>query len=195
MSGQNHQGGLQKSTKLWVWTCVLCHRCRSNKFPQLVTNVTPIIRTHNILTSHNQAHKNPLQPIKKLNYYGFVSQQVTSKKLSWELCWIIFLRLIRHQFFMSLLITFHIQSFLGPLLKKKRELDGTRFINKACILYKRLLGTSGVLQVQSKLRRRKFRQLEECPHYINKSLWFSGLGAGLSPWSHRSNPYCIHIFF
>jgi hypothetical protein len=42
--------------------------------------------------------------------------------------------------------------FLGPLLKKKRELGGTRFINKACILYKRLLGTSGMVQVQSKVK-------------------------------------------
>ncbi len=47
-----------------------------------LTNVTPIIRTHNILTSHNQTHKNPLEPIKKMfYYYGFVSQQVTSEKL------------------------------------------------------------------------------------------------------------------
>jgi hypothetical protein len=30
---------------------------------------------------------------------------------------------------------------LRPLLKKKQELAGTRFINKACILYKRLLGS------------------------------------------------------
>jgi hypothetical protein len=85
---------------------------------------------------------------------------------------------------------------LGPLLKKKRELGGTRFINKACILYKRLLGTSGVIQVQSQRRRSKFSQIEEwCPQNINKSSWFSGLGAGLSPWSHRFNPCCIHLFF
>jgi hypothetical protein len=52
--------------------------------------------------------------------------------------------------------------FLGPQLKKKRELGGPRFINnKACILHKRLLGTSGVMQVQSKLRRSKFSQMEE----------------------------------
>jgi hypothetical protein len=52
--------------------------------------------------------------------------------------------------------------FFGPLLKKKQELGGTsRFINKACILYKRLLGTPGVLQVQAKLRCSKFRQMEE----------------------------------
>jgi hypothetical protein len=51
-------------------------------------------------------------------------------------------------------------------LKKKQELGGTRFINKACILYKRLLGTSVVMQVQSKLRRSKFSQMEEwCPQY------------------------------
>ncbi len=30
---------------------------------------------------------------------------------------------------------------------------------------------------------------------INKSLWFSGVGAGLSPWSHGFNPCCIHFFF
>ncbi len=36
------------------------------------------------------------------------------------------------------------------------------FINKACsILYKCLLGTSGVIQVQSKLRLTKFIQMEE----------------------------------
>jgi hypothetical protein len=33
------------------------------------TNVTPIIQTHNILTSHNQTHKNPREPIKKLYIY------------------------------------------------------------------------------------------------------------------------------
>ncbi len=52
-------------------------------------------------------------------------------------------------------------TFLGPLLKKKPKLGGTRFINKACILYKCLLGTSGVIHVQSKLRRSKFIQMEE----------------------------------
>ncbi len=30
---------------------------------------------------------------------------------------------------------------------------------------------------------------------MNKSSWFSGLGAGLSPWSHGFNPCCIHNFF
>jgi hypothetical protein len=49
------------------------------------------------------------------------------------------------------------KAFLGPLLKKKRELGGTMFINKACILYKRLLG----MQVQSKVRHSKFSQMEE----------------------------------
>ncbi len=29
------------------------------------TNVTPIIQTHNILTSHNRTYNNPLKPIKK----------------------------------------------------------------------------------------------------------------------------------
>ncbi len=57
-------------------------------------------------------------------------------------------------------------ALLGPLLKKKQELGGTRFIHKACILYKRLLGTSGVLRVHSKLRRSKFSQLaESCTQY------------------------------
>jgi hypothetical protein len=51
--------------------------------------------------------------------------------------------------------------FFGPLLKKKQELGGTGFINKACILYKRLLGTFAVLKVQSKFRRSKFSQMEE----------------------------------
>ncbi len=49
---------------------------------------------------------------------------------------------------MGLLITFYIlwqrQHLFGPLLKKKSELPGTRFIKKASILYTRLLGTSGV---------------------------------------------------
>jgi hypothetical protein len=31
-----------------------------------ITNVTPIIRTNNILTSHNQTHKTPLELIKEL---------------------------------------------------------------------------------------------------------------------------------
>jgi hypothetical protein len=47
----------------------------------------------------------------------------------------------------------------GPILKKKQELAGvTRFINKASILYRRLLGTSAVLQVQSKFRRSELMQ-------------------------------------
>jgi hypothetical protein len=50
---------------------------------------------------------------------------------------------------MGLLITFYIQwqrqhLFGATVEEKKQELCGTRFINKACILYKRLLGTSGV---------------------------------------------------
>jgi hypothetical protein len=57
---------------------------------------------------------------------------------------------------MGSLITFYIQwerkhLFLGHCWRIW-ELGGTRFMNKACILYKRLLGTSGVLHVQSKLR-------------------------------------------
>ncbi len=56
-------------------------------------------------------------------------------------------------------------AFLGPLLKK-RELGGSWFINEACIPYKRLLGTSGVMQFQSKPRHSKFRRMEEwCPQY------------------------------
>jgi hypothetical protein len=56
--------------------------------------------------------------------------------------------------------------FFVPLLKKKQELGGTRFINKACKHYKLLLGASAVLQVQSKFRRSKFGQMDEsCPKY------------------------------
>jgi hypothetical protein len=84
---------------------------------------------------------------------------------------------------------------LGPLLKKKWELGGTRFINKACILHKNLLGTSGVMQVQSKLRRSKFSQMEEWGPKYEQVLLFSGLGVGLSPWSHGLNHCCIHNFF
>ncbi len=60
------------------------------------TNATPIIRTHNILTSHNQTHTNPVARTNKsmLYYYGFVTQQVTSQRVLWELCWMIFLRLM-----------------------------------------------------------------------------------------------------
>ncbi len=44
------------------------------------TNVTPIIRTHNILTSHNPTHNNPLEPLKKpVYYYGFVYHKLTSE--------------------------------------------------------------------------------------------------------------------
>jgi hypothetical protein len=52
-----------------------------DKYSNIIqTNVTPIIRTHNILTSHNRTYNNPLEPIKKeLYYYGFVYQQVTSE--------------------------------------------------------------------------------------------------------------------
>jgi hypothetical protein len=57
---------------------------------------------------------------------------------------------------MGLLITFYVQRerelLSGATFEEKRKLGGTRFINQACTLYKRLLGTSGVLQVQSKLR-------------------------------------------
>jgi hypothetical protein len=50
---------------------------------------------------------------------------------------------------------------LGPLLKKKRELGGTGLLNKDCILYKRLLGMSGVFKVQAKLKHSKFIKMEE----------------------------------
>jgi hypothetical protein len=33
------------------------------------TNVTPIIPTHNILTSHDRTHQNPLEPKKKKKLY------------------------------------------------------------------------------------------------------------------------------
>jgi hypothetical protein len=46
--------------------------------------------------------------------------------------------------------------FWGPLLKKIQELGGPGFINKACSLCKCLLGTSGFMQVKSKLRGSKF---------------------------------------
>jgi hypothetical protein len=126
-------------------------------------------------------------------YYRFVSQQVTSEKkyywnfdgwFSWDWChnW-------RHHFLMSLLIKFAFSgrdsTFLGPPLKKKWELCGTRFI----------LGTSGVIQVQPKLRRSKFIHIEEwCPQYSNKPLRFSGLGTGFLPWSHRFNSCYIQFF-
>jgi hypothetical protein len=49
---------------------------------------------------------------------------------------------------MGLRITFYIQGqrkhIFGATVKEKWELGGTRFINKTRILYKRLLGTSGV---------------------------------------------------
>ncbi len=85
--------------------------------------------------------------------------------------------------------------FWGHCLGKKQELGGTRFINKACILYKCLLGTSVVLQVQSKSRHKSSAKWKNHALNINKSLWFSGLGAGLSPWSHGFNICCIRDFF
>jgi hypothetical protein len=54
-------------------------------------------------------HKNPRKRIEMLYFYGFVSQQVTSEKLLWELYWMIFLRLmpkLEASLFMGLLITF-----------------------------------------------------------------------------------------
>ncbi len=66
---------------------------------------------------------------------------------------------------MGLLITFYIKlerkRLFGATVEEIQELGDTGFINKACILYKCLLGTSGVLQVQSKLRCSKLSQMEE----------------------------------
>jgi hypothetical protein len=107
-----------------------------------------------------------------LYFYGFVSQQVTSEKSLCEPCWMIYRDcqidgIIRGIIFYG--FADHIlhpvrareSSFLGPLLKKKQELGGPMFINRACSLYKRLLGTSGVMHVKSKLRGSKFSQMEE----------------------------------
>ncbi len=52
-------------------------------------------------------------------------------------------------------------AFSQPLLKKKQELGGRRFINKACSLCKRLLRMSGVMQVKPKLTVSKFSEMEE----------------------------------
>jgi hypothetical protein len=101
---------------------------------------------------------------------------------------------------MGSLITFYMRwerkRLFGATVEENWEPGGPRFINKACIPNKRLLRTSGVMQVQSKVRHSTFSQMEEwCPQNINKSLWFSGLGVGLSPCSHRFNPCCINILF
>ncbi len=77
------------------------------------TNVIPIIRTHNILTSHNWTHNNPLEPIKKLlYYYGFVSHNVRSENNYGNFVrWFYEIDAIIGGiiFFMGLLITFYIQ--------------------------------------------------------------------------------------
>jgi hypothetical protein len=52
------------------------------------------------------------------------------------------------------------KALFGATVEEKRELGGTGFIYKACILNKRLLGTSGVLKVPSKLRRSEFSRME-----------------------------------
>jgi hypothetical protein len=109
--------------------------------------VTPIIRT---LTSHNQTHKKnslslcvrlPTSNIWKIIMGNLLDNfpeidAIINYIIFWWVCWSHF--------------TFSDKdsTFLGPLLKKTRELGVTRFINKAyCILYKRLLGTSGAIQV------------------------------------------------
>ncbi len=59
------------------------------------TNVTPIIRTHNVLTSHNQTHNNPLKPIKKRARLLWVHLPASNVwQFFWELCRMIFLRLM-----------------------------------------------------------------------------------------------------
>jgi hypothetical protein len=52
--GVKRQKSLHATFFLVAWFGILC------------TNVTPIIQTHNILTSHNHTNKNSLKPIKKL---------------------------------------------------------------------------------------------------------------------------------
>jgi hypothetical protein len=93
----------------------------------------------------------PSNPLKNCSIYGSLSHNVTSENnhgnfvgwffLDWCHNW-------RHHFLWVCWSHFTFSdrdsTFFGPLLKKKRELPGTRFINKACIIYKRLLGTSGV---------------------------------------------------
>jgi hypothetical protein len=71
---------------------------------------------------------------------------------------------------MGLLMSFYIQCerkrLFGSTVEEKQEIGGASFINQACLLYERLLGMSGVLQVQQKLRRSKFSQMEEwCPQF------------------------------
>jgi hypothetical protein len=73
--------------------------------------------------------------------------------------------------------------FFESLLKKKQEFGATRFIYKACILYKCLLGMSAVLQVHFSQNSVVARSAKWKNHSLNisMSLWFSALGAGLSP--------------
>jgi hypothetical protein len=57
----------------WAWPNVICYKgTYSSHFSlqylsllKAYTNVTSIIWAHNILTSHNRTHNNPLEPIKK----------------------------------------------------------------------------------------------------------------------------------
>ncbi len=85
------------------------------------------------------------------------------------------------------------RAFFGPLLKEKQELGGTGFINKACILYKRLQVQCCKLSKNSDVA--SSAKWKNHALNIDKSLWFSGLGAGLSPCSHGFNPWCINVFF
>ncbi len=74
----------------------------------LCTNVTPIIQTHNILSSHNRTHKHPLKPIKNALLLWVRLPASNIWKIIMGTCWMIFLRL-EASFFVGLLITFYIQ--------------------------------------------------------------------------------------
>ncbi len=137
-----------------------------------------------------------------LDFYRFVSQQVTSEKIVLGTLLDDFLEIdaiiwgiVFYGFADHILHPVREKAFLSHWWRKKQELGGHRFIKKACSLCKCLLGTFGMMKVMSKLRGSKFSQMEEwCPQYV-WVLWFSGLGAGLSHWSHGFNPCCIHNFF
>jgi hypothetical protein len=136
------------------------------------TNVTPIIRTHNILTSHKWTHKTPLEPIKNALLF-WVHLQASN---IWKI-------------------------IMGTLLDNLPEIDA--IIGDIIFLW---VCWSHVLYIQWQRQHlfwghcwRKTRawwhQIHKQGLHINKSSWFSGLGAGPSPWSHRFNPCCIHVFF
>ncbi len=107
-------------------------------------------------------------------------------------------------FFTGLLIAFYIQwqiqHLFGATVEEKtrawwhqvHKQGFTNFYKLYKLLYKFLLGTSGVIQVQSKLRHSKFIQMEElCPQYINKSSWFSGWSFTLK----SQVPSLLHPYF